>query len=1545
MRCTPDGPNFTTVYFPSGGYANPAFIAYGGYKEFKTPTAAALDYFNFLQKNSFGVFFTQHTEPPLVPVAINVSSSAEPRFSEVEIAKQVALGYLPFQYYVFNYDLYYLPDEKNVEGRIRGGGFIVDESCAVTDGPAPPEPPLSPPLGCASGTGGFFACPGNSPQTNTTDGAPQNNGASDPTDASSFDPNGPGSVDDSAGGNGGGGDTTTSVSSNSCKRADAVGDPIMAGTGNVYAAERDYSSPIGLNFVRSYNSSLPGWVHNFQLRIIATSAQADVVRPDGKIYTFIDAGAGAWVTNKTVVEQLTKLNPANANDPSWKFVTAQGTVELYDANGMPKSITWRGGRGMTFTANGKLLLTAIDNHGRSIKFAYDGQSRLTAVTTPDALQINYSYDSQGRLAQVTYPDNFTRKYVYENTALPLLLTGIVDENGNRFASWTYDSQGRATSGTQAGGANSVQLTYDANLATQVTDAIGAQRILQFTNVAGRKVFTGQNQPCAQCYGDAASKTIDPVSSMVTQSTDYLGINQLFTIDSTRRLVLSNTQAANRPEAQTTRIDWHPLYRLPVLVSQAGRTTAYTYDNANGNLTGMTVTDTVLSQIRAWGWTYTPVGLISSATDPLGRVTAYSYDMSGNNTRIVNALAQATNMAYDSAGRMTQLRDANARVFDFTYDARGRMTSRSLKPAGAGAVEVDQFTYSPSGQLQQTRLANGLVMNYSYDAAQRLTGMSDSFGTVVAYTLDGMGNRTSTIVKDALSNVALQRGAIINSLNRIAAMTGAQGQTTSIGYDANGQVISQTDANRSITGQSLDGLRRPIAQTFADNAVAQLGYNGLDQLTALKDPKGVQTGYSINAFGNVLIETSPDVGTSRNSYDAAGNLSQRTDARGLASSYTYDALNRVTQISSTSFSTATAAVAPMVTKFNYDSATNGIGRLAQIVDGSGNTAYVFDGYGRIASKSQSLLNGQNHALRYTYAPGGQIASITYPSGRIVSYLSNGGRVTSIMLAASVKDIAKPFVNAITYTALNQVKSWLWASGDSANRAFDSDGRMSANEFASYSYDPASRITAITQNLYAPSSLGLDSKGRPVISTSPYAVSPVSYQIGYDSRDRVVSFSRKNANSSADAVANNSTNNAHASYSYDANSNRTSSAQTGAQIGSGSKDSYERNNNNNGSTTSQRQWSIEPSSNRLIGFSQQIVTTDERGKTKTSSISRVNYALDAAGNQTSDGLSRYDIDAQGRIASLTQGHDDDKQTSVYRHNGLGQRVFKSQPINTDYEPSDKESGAAYVAWLKSKFGWMFNNANSAANKAKLGTAYAYDEAGNLMGEYGNGGASSNGTIEYIWLPTPGGGTELVGAVLNTNGISNTYAVHTDHLGTPRRITDRFNKPVWQWAYSAFGDNAPTTVQNYFKVTSNDEAGDDDKNNGTALTFNLRFPGQYFDKESGLNYNYFRSYDSKTGRYTQADPIGLGGGLNRFGYVEGNPLSKTDPTGLLATPANDTGSMSPRAEQPELCAANDRVSAQNKCQAQCSFELDIPGRRDNFGPYRACLRRCLARYGFAI
>jgi RHS repeat-associated protein len=110
---------------------------------------------------------------------------------------------------------------------------------------------------------------------------------------------------------------------------------------------------------------------------------------------------------------------------------------------------------------------------------------------------------------------------------------------------------------------------------------------------------------------------------------------------------------------------------------------------------------------------------------------------------------------------------------------------------------------------------------------------------------------------------------------------------------------------------------------------------------------------------------------------------------------------------------------------------------------------------------------------------------------------------------------------------------------------------------------------------------------------------------------------------------------------------------------------------------------------------------------------------------------------------------------------------------------------------------------------------------------------------------------------------YAIQSDHLNTPRRLIQSDGEVAWQWTYSAFGDEQPTIAKNRFANLALNQAFG--STTVPAVTFNLRYPGQYFDQESNLHYNYHRSYSAAVGRYTQSDPIGLDGGWNRFGYAD--------------------------------------------------------------------------------
>ncbi len=148
------------------------------------------------------------------------------------------------------------------------------------------------------------------------------------------------------------------------------------------------------------------------------------------------------------------------------------------------------------------------------------------------------------------------------------------------------------------------------------------------------------------------------------------------------------------------------------------------------------------------------------------------------------------------------------------------------------------------------------------------------------------------------------------------------------------------------------------------------------------------------------------------------------------------------------------------------------------------------------------------------------------------------------------------------------------------------------------------------------------------------------------------------------------------------------------------------------------------------------------------------------------------------------------------------------------------------------------------AQIATHYLYDPEGRFLGEYDEEGRTER---EYVYLD----GLPLA----QITGTAIAY-IHTDHLGTPESLTDQAQAIVWQAHHDPFGQTTVTT---------------------RTVEHNLRFPGQYFDAETGLHYNYFRDYDPGTGRYIQSDPIGLEGGINPFEYALNNPIRVYDPFGL--------------------------------------------------------------------
>ena len=175
------------------------------------------------------------------------------------------------------------------------------------------------------------------------------------------------------------------------------------------------------------------------------------------------------------------------------------------------------------------------------------------------------------------------------------------------------------------------------------------------------------------------------------------------------------------------------------------------------------------------------------------------------------------------------------------------------------------------------------------------------------------------------------------------------------------------------------------------------------------------------------------------------------------------------------------------------------------------------------------------------------------------------------------------------------------------------------------------------------------------------------------------------------------------------------------------------------------------------------------------------------------------------------------------------------------------------------YVYNGLEQRAQKAAGGstTQFVYDLTGHLLQELNSSGVIQR---EYIWLDN------LPVAMVDDTGASPVlYFIHSDQLGTPQKITDAtphnwaaFNWGAFNWGYTT----------NVVWDGVSDPFGNPASGSSLALT-NLRFPGQYADAETALNQNWNRDYDPTTGRYIQSDPVGLGGGINTYGYVGGESV----------------------------------------------------------------------------
>ncbi|WP_440467306.1 RHS repeat-associated core domain-containing protein [Pseudomonas sp. YH-1] len=746
-----------------------------------------------------------------------------------------------------------------------------------------------------------------------------------------------------------------------------------------------------------------------------------------------------------------------------------------------------------------------------------------------------------------------------------------------------------------------------------------------------------------------------------------------------------------------------------------------------------------------------------------------------------------------------------------------------------------YTYTAQGLIKTAdgpRTDVQDVTHYTYDAKGNLTKVTNALGQeTLLGNYDERGNPSTLTDANGVVSTLTYSGVD----PKLASITTA-GSTTSFQHDAVGQLTKITRADGSWLQYTYDPARRltAITNNLGERVEYDVDVAGKRTAQRLKDASGTlkqQQTWVYDELGRLLRSVGAGAQTDRYQYDLNDNPTSHTNPRQFSSSSSFDALDRM--VSQTDALNG-------VTKLGYDAQDN----LTKVQDPRGvTTRYEYDGLGNLTK----LISPDSGTSTFEYDAAGNITKQTDARGVVVTF---------------------------SYDALNRLTARHWPATPALDATYSYDataggnvgiGRLTAIQDGSgtlaYRYDARGNLIEQAR------SLSINGQTLADTVTFQYDAANQLMGIGYPGAVQV-GYPRNAGGQVASvtlALDGGSTTNVASGISYlpfgplqqltwangiqlnrqydqdyqltrqdvgiwrndyqrDANGNITELATNIWGTLSYGYDALDRLTSEN-TASKQGSYSYDGVGNRT----QHQVT--ENGATATTAyqyasdsnrliaIDGQTVSTDAAGNLTQDRASRLlGYDAQNRLATVKING---QQVAEYRYNSLGQRVAKL-------------TGQGFTTYLHGPDGQLLAEA-----------------------DYNSSGAQQHSQA-YLWLDS----MPLASVEKQSSATPRVIYLHSDHLNTPRLATSETRDLVWEWKSDAFGNGAPNQ---------------DPLGSGQQTVLNLRFAGQYYDTESGLHYNYFRDYDPETGRYVQSDPIGLAGGLNTYGYVQGNPLSTSDPLGL--------------------------------------------------------------------
>lgn len=919
-------------------------------------------------------------------------------------------------------------------------------------------------------------------------------------------------------------------------------------------------------------------------------------------------------------------------------------------------------------------------------------------------------------------------------------------------------------------------------------------------------------------------------------------------------------------------------------------------------------------------------LTVTETNPLGRQTVYNFQ----NGKLQSATGQASTycssdyraVTYDSNGFMDIASDVGGNLTDYDYNAFGQLVKKTVA-VNTAASTTTTYSYDLNNRLASEEQAGQSRIEYTYRSdglvSQKTVTNLSNYGvygqqhiTTYAYTLYGNGmlatvkedgplpgdGDSTTKSFDAAGNLITETNSLghavtysnYNALGLPGTVIGVNGARTDKVYDARGRVLSVTDwinGTAYTTQSTLDNRGRITHVAYPDGDFRDFIYDDNNRLTSIQrldsedsydDGESWETddyyskqqftydlagnltstvtstsevvyGYDpmrmkpynyhytnnynvINAYTDYDEQNRPRARRGGNNqvfsytYDSNGNVLAAKDALNRTTSYSYDGQNRLVQ---------TTDAAGGITKVEYDSA----GRVNKVTDPRGNiTTYVYDGFGQLwaqyspdtgTTQFQYSTEGlrtaatfnDNTPLWYQYDALGRM---TYQGnanvGRYFSYDSCENGKGLLCGISTTQGLATGF----GYTQQGQLR---------VQHEVNSIGN--SDDWTAYSYDLRGHLTGVQYpsgtaigygytkgnlNVVTATISGATSTLASVGARLPFDGAPTYFTHG-NGLGGFVNYDASGRLTKLQSIYGGTTTQS-LQYTYNTTDDLTG-VTNGVDSSLSQTYGYDALSRlTSVQATNANQTLYYDASNNLTRH--QWLTVDQQ------------HIVDGSSNRVTYDAISYGYDGRGNRQTQSWGG----STATFSYDGFNQLTQVSRDVASSY----MSVAVGNITYPSGVTVYKSNALSQRVGKSgSFGSSrFVYAGQNQLLAENTNGAWS-----DYVWLQG-----RLIGLIRN----GQTYHIDSDRSGRPEVVTDVARNVVWR-------------AKNYAQdrqVAQNSIGG-----------LNVGFPGQYYDAETGLWYNGYRYYDSRTGKYTQSDPFGLAAGINTYAYVGGNPIGNVDPLGL--------------------------------------------------------------------